>query len=55
MLSTDRIKELARIAGFSLYPLSFSLEKDTYFRGDHINLLYRLAELIEKECEKKSQ
>ena len=55
MLSPDRIKELARIAGLDIYPLSFSPEKDLYFRGDHINLLYRLAELIEKECEKKSQ
>jgi hypothetical protein len=55
VIDQERIKELARQAGFSIYPLNFSLERDLYFTGDHINLLYRLAELIEQECRKDSR
>lgn len=56
MIKSERIKELARRAGFDIYPLSFTLEKEEYFRGDHINLLYRFVDLIVKECElKKSE
>ena len=53
MIKSERIRELARQAGINLYPLSYSLDKEEYFRGDHINLLYRFVDLIAKECELK--
>lgn len=46
----DRINELARKAGITIYPLDFSPEKEKYFRGDHVALLQKFAALIVDEC-----
>lgn len=45
----EHINELARKAGITIYPLSFTVEKDNYFTGDHINVLHRFAKLIIEE------
>ena len=46
----ERINELARKAGITIYPLNFTAEKEKYFKGDHVALLQKFATLIVNEC-----
>lgn len=47
-----KIEDLARKAGIGIYPLSFTAEKEKYFNGDSVQLLYQFANLILQECVK---
>lgn len=50
-MTDERIEELALKANISIYPLAYTIEKEKYFRGDHINVLYRFARNIIQEIE----
>ncbi len=50
-MTEERIEELALKANIGIYPLTFTIEKEKYFRGDHINMRYRFASNIIQKIE----
>ncbi|CAB4129712.1 hypothetical protein UFOVP116_90 [uncultured Caudovirales phage] len=50
MITNERIEELALKSGIGIFPLQYTREKEKYYKGDHINLLYQFARNIIQEA-----